>query len=158
MKPSFLQVLGTYPDVASPSSLNRTPRVKGCPLSVSLPSPCPHGIHLLLQTSKNWRANLQGADLSQAVSALLGLLILMGMAAWWHPWVLSCSATDRAGGGRHKGTMWLSLQRPCKTNSLLHARGLDLLVTGKKKSLYSITEINTDINTNNPMTFVLTAW
>lgn len=51
------------------------------------------------------------------------LLILMGMAAWWHPWVLSCSATDGAGGGRHERTMRLSLQRPCKTTSLFHARG-----------------------------------
>lgn len=141
------------------------PGVKDCPLSAPLPSPHPSGTLLASSTSKNQWAQLQGVDwdLSQAASALLGLPHPHGHLSVGTHGDSAALPSMGAGGGRCGGDMQPPLQRACKKQQLpCPVQEAKLwpkyaVVQGKKIPM-QYKEINTDINTNNPISFVLTAW
>lgn len=134
------------------------PGVKDCPLSMSLPSPCFFN---------------QLEPVGPAPRSGLGLEPASKCSPWPSPssWASQCGDTHGdpaalplmlARGGRRSGKCNCPCRDPARSNSFpavckSQSCGLNLLLYREKKNPYTI-EINTDINTNNPITFVLTAW
>lgn len=130
--------------------------------------PTPVGPCLLLQparTSKNQWAQLQGVDwhLSQAASALLGLPHPHGHLSVGTHGDSAALPSMGAGGGRCGGELDRPCREPARSNNFpalckRQSCGLNMLLCRGKKIPMQYKEINTDINTNNPISFVLTAW
>lgn len=133
--------------------------VKDYLLLVALPSPCLGSTLVAFQTIKN-----QWSHLHEVETRTQGRQWVFSLASssWTsQPGDTHGDSAAGAGGGRHVAKPLL--QRACRKQLLpclvpMQSCGLNLLLHRRKKIPPQYKEINTDINTNNPITFVLTAW